>query len=80
MNNQYIVNVKTEEREEFISYLKKLNLKGKYKNKEIINSKFPIVIDFNEKIYYLLESITCCAMASQSGKMISKDEFINSIN
>ena len=34
------------------------------------HSNFPFVIDLKKKIMYVLESITCCAMAAQSKKLL----------
>ena len=79
MNKQYIVNLKKEERKDFLDYIKQFKLKRKTSKKELINSNFPIVIDFNENQYYLLESITCCACAAQINRIITKEQFIETI-
>ncbi len=38
-------------------------------------NKYPLVIDFDEKIIYTLESITCCACAAQNKRIISINHF-----
>jgi len=42
----------------------------------MINSKFPFVVDFKRKDFWVCESITCCACAAQNGLIISFEEFI----
>ena len=38
-------------------------------------SPFPLVIDLKKKIIYILESITCCAIASQNNRIITEENF-----
>ena len=38
-------------------------------------SPFPLVIDLKKKIIYILESITCCAIAAQNNIIISEENF-----
>ena len=49
-------------------------------NKEgFVNSKFPFVVDFKRKNFWICDSITCCAAASSNGQIISIDDFFNEI-
>lgn len=73
----YIVQPEKEKREDFYNYLVNNNYKVDYFSKdEIINSPFPFTVDTKHKVTTLLKSITCCAMASQSKKIITVEEFI----
>ena len=64
-------------RKEFYDYIvDKYNFKIIHHNKEeMINSKFPFVVDFKEKVFWVCESISCCAAAQQAGVIITIDEF-----
>lgn len=43
----------------------------------MINSHFPFIVDFDRNEFWVCESITCCACASQKNRIISIDEFMN---
>lgn len=43
--------------------------------RKIINSSFPFVIDFIDNAFWICESITCCACAAQSGKILTIEKF-----
>ena len=84
MKNQYIVAEKDKiEREKFYDYISnKYNLKMSYPyaKGKFITSNFPFVVDFKENTFWICESITCLACASQSGKIITIDEFMSDLN
>lgn len=75
---QYIVSIDVEKnRYDFINYIKKnYKLKFRFDDEYMINSKFPFVVDFKRKDFWVCESITCCACAAQNGLIISFEEFI----
>lgn len=79
MRKQYIVTESNKsKRSEFYDYItNKYNLKicYPYQKEEFVNSVFPFVIDFKEKRLWMCSSITSLACASQSGKIISINEF-----
>ena len=78
MNKQYIVQINgLKERKDFYNYIKK-NYKLKIHNSKyhMIISKFPFVVDFIEKDFWVCESITCCACAQQANKILSKEKFL----
>ena len=74
---QYIVNEK--------GYYKRLTLykyihnnydvKDKMSILYMLKSKFPFVIDTDEKILWVCESITCLSCASQNNRIISSEQF-----
>ena len=66
-------------RKEFLDYIKnKYDFKlVNYTEEEIINNKFPIVIDFKEKVIWVCESISCLAIAAQKGLIITIEEFLH---
>ena len=66
-------------RKEFLDYIKnKYDFKlVNYTEEEIINNKFPIVIDFKEKVIWVCESISCLAIAAQKGLIITIKEFLH---
>jgi len=78
---QYIVSVNGfKDRLKFINYIKnkyKLNLRKDVKS--MASSKFPFVVDFGRKEFWVCESITCLAMAQQSGLIISEEQFRNRV-
>ena len=41
----------------------------------MINSKFPFVVDHKDKVFWVCESVACCAAAAQNGILITVDEF-----
>ena len=74
--NQYIVTVSKKRRKLFInSMISSYKLKPKDDMEYMLNSKFPFVIDFNLKIIWVLDSITCLACASMNHQIISEKEF-----
>ena len=65
-------------RKEFYEYIKKTyKLKNwyPYRKSKFISSNFPFVVDFKEKMFWVCESITCCAMAAQQHVIFTIDEF-----
>ena len=55
--------------------INKYKLKNKYEIKTMYLSPYPFVIDLKKKIIYILESITCCAIAAQNNIIISEENF-----
>ena len=79
MKKQYIVaESNPKEREAFYDYITnnyKLKITYPYTRKAFISSKFPFIVDFKEKTFWVCESITCLACASQNKRIISVNEF-----
>ena len=78
MRKQFIVNTKKEEREEFFDYITsryKLGIEYPFRKELFIASNFPFVVDFKEKIFWVCENITCCAIAQQQKVIITFDDF-----
>ena len=77
MNKQYIVKVDgISERDSFINYINNnYRLSNLDTKKEMINSNFPFIVDFNKNNFWVCNSITCCACASQANRIITRDEF-----
>ena len=44
---------------------------------EIEDTNFPFVVDFKTNLFWMCNSITCCACAAQKNKIISVLEFKN---
>ena len=84
MKKQYIVNESNKrKREEFFDYvIKNYNLKVAYPfdNEEFVSSNFPFVIDFNDNLFWICNSITCCAISAQNHLIKTIDEFKKEIN
>ena len=84
MKKQYIVNESNKvKRSYFFDYIiKKYNLKVEYPfiKEEFVSSNFPFVIDFNENIIWICNSITCCAISAQNHLIKTIDEFKKAIN
>lgn len=79
---QYLVqSTNLEERNEFYNYLINNGYTpvNNLKKQTIINNKFPFVIEENNT-FWICESITCCAVASSNGRIISIKEYFNNIN
>lgn len=74
---QYIVNESNiDKRKEFYDYImNNYKLKNMKSKKKMIYDIFPFVVDFDEKIFWICNSITCLACASQNNQIISIDEF-----
>lgn len=47
-----------------------------FKKNDFVNMPYPFIINNNVKVFSMLNSITCCAMASVNNKIISTDEYI----
>ena len=76
MKKQYFVSVNgKKKRESFYDFIiTKYDIKDLVED-ELIDGPFPFVVDFDENIFYICNSITCCACAAQSKKIISEKEF-----
>jgi len=75
---QYIISESDKvKRKEFYDYImNKYNYEVIHHSKvEMINSKFPFVVDHKNKVFWVCESITCCAAAASNGVIITIDEF-----
>jgi len=79
MKKQYMIQEKDKQkRSDFIDYMNNhFHLKNHYTKEEMISSNYPFVVDFKKKNFWICESITCCALAQQSHKIISIKEFIS---
>ena len=79
MRTQFIVEEHDKlKREQFYNYINdKYNFNNWYpfEKEEFIESNFPFVVDFKEKSFWIVDSITCCACAAQAKVIISIDEF-----
>lgn len=77
MSKQFIVQ-ETDylKRRQFYEYItKKYNLKVRMEKEEMIDNKFPFIVDFDDNTFWVCQSITCCAMAAQNKKIITIEEF-----
>lgn len=74
---QYIVNESNiDKRKEFYNYImNNYKIKNMDYKDNMINNKYPFVVDFDEKIFWICNSITCLACASQNKQIISIEEF-----
>ena len=75
---QYIITEgdKNKRRDFFDYIMNKYDYKIIHHDKEhMINSKFPFVVDHKDKVFWVCESITCCAAAAQNGVIITIGEF-----
>lgn len=79
MRKQFIVKESNKKnREEFYNFIKNnYELKNEYPyyKKLFVDSSFPFVIDFEEKIFWICDSVTCCACAASQNVMFTIDEF-----
>ena len=78
---QYMVQESNKKkREEFYHYiLDHYSLKTHDSKEEMINSHFPFVVDFKKQDFWICNSITCCAIASTKGRIISIEDFISMV-
>ena len=80
MRTQFIVAESNKaKRKEFFKYIidnYSLKIEYPYDEVEFIKSSFPFVVDFKEKAFWICNSITCLACASQAKLILSIDEFM----
>ena len=63
-------------RNAFYEYItNKYDLLVRMERDEMVGSKFPFVVDFKDKSFWVCESVTCCAIAAQKKKILTIDEF-----
>ena len=65
-------------REKFYDYItKKYDLKiiYPYTRERFIDSKFPFIVDFKERNFWVCESVTCSAAAASAHVIISIEDF-----
>jgi hypothetical protein len=65
-------------REKFYDYIKKkyeLNNWYPYTREKFIESDFPFVVDFKERMFWVCESVTCCAAAASAGVIFTIKDF-----
>ena len=65
-------------RGKFYDYITKkydLKITYPYYKENFIESNFPFVIDFKERLFWVCESVTCCAAAASAHVIISIEEF-----
>ena len=74
---QYMIQVSGIDKREYFYELIDSNYKlKKYFTKDyMIHSKFPFIVDFKDKSFWVCESITCCACAAQKKKILTPSEF-----
>ncbi len=74
---QYIVNESNiDKRKEFYNYImNNYKLKNMDYKDNMINNKYPFVVDYDNKTFWICSSITCLACASQNNQIISIEEF-----
>ncbi len=84
MQKQFIVfENDINKRKDFYDYINNrynLDICYPYIKDYFIKSKYPFVVDFTENKFWICESITCLACASQSGKIITINNFIEQSN
>lgn len=80
MKTQFIIQESNpKKRKEMVEYiLKNYSIKNHHhQSKEyMIQSPYPLVLDIKENFFFALESITCCAMASQNHQILTFEEFL----
>ena len=63
-------------RNAFYEYIiNKYNLLVRMERDKMIGSKFPFVVDFKDKSFWVCESVTCCACAAQKKKILTIEQF-----
>ena len=79
---QYIIREgNINKRKEFYNYIiSNYNLKVIMPITKYYYSVFPFVVDFDEKNFWVCESITCCAAAAQNNRIITINDFFKYIN
>ncbi len=77
IKGQYIVTVEKSRRISFVNYIKdSFKLKIDRDIDSLLDSTFPFVVDFDKKILWICNSITCLAQASSHGKIIDEKQFV----
>lgn len=76
---QFIVQEENKrKRGKFYDYITKkyeFKISYPYYKEEFIKSNFPFVVDFKERLFWVCESVTCCAAAAGAHVIISIEEF-----
>ena len=84
MENQFIVSendkIRRKEYYEYICDRYNLDICYPYIKDYFIKSEYPFVVDFKENKFWICESITCLACASQRRKIITIDDFMKHTN
>lgn len=73
------VNLKKEERLNIIKKLKKNGFRENEKEKEIIDSPFPFIVDFDKKTYSCLKSSTQASLLTVNKNIMKRDSFFEMI-
>ena len=75
---QYIVNESNSlKRKELIDFItSKIVLRSYETYEELINSKFPIVLNFDDNTIWVCNSITSLVCAAQAHKILTLDELL----
>ncbi len=80
MRTQFIVNesdiVKRGHFYDYITNKYKFSISYPFTRENFQKSRFPFVIDYKIKKFFIVESITCCACAQQANIIITIDEFL----
>ena len=79
MKTQFIVQEHDKEkRSDFYDYVMQnydINEQYPFEKEKFVASNFPFVIDFKDNIFWVCESVTCCAAAAANKAIITIDEF-----
>lgn len=79
MKKQFIVEeFDINKRKKFFDYIVNtydLKLLYPFTRERFVSNRFPFVVDFAKKQFWICESITCCASAATCNSIISIEEF-----
>lgn len=78
MRKQFMVQVhNSKDRLDFYNYIhENYDLEEHFTSfEEITMSKFPFIVDFDDKSFWICNSITCCACAAQKNLILSVEDF-----
>ena len=74
----YIVQPRQDDREVFYEYLiKNEYVPLNFTKDDFINMPFPFTISDKLKVFSILNSITCCAIASVNNKIITVEKYVS---
>ena len=77
IKGQFIVTVEKSRRVAFVNYIKEnYKLKIDKDLDSLLDTTFPFVVDFDKKVLWICNSITCLAQASSNGRIITEEQFI----
>ena len=80
MRTQFMVKESNKlKRSKFFDYITSkydLYVEYPYFKEDFVNNNFPFVIDFEDKSFWICESVTCCACAASNKVLFTIDEFM----